>query len=347
MIRKRQETLSRNTIKLSFVFITALTGQHIYAADVAIPEEYGSTGGNSLAFGGSVASAMGGASAVRSNPSLIALEKEYAVNAAYHWPTAGRDYYQVGVVDGKTSAVAAGFSYTGALDNYQGIASPNPSETSDAKGSGDISKDSPIVRRAAIAFAMPIGKIYTGVQGGYVEARNPAETLFEDGSTRVKAFTLGFGIAAHFSQAFRIGLSAENLANRKVQFAAPTYYRAASSYFFGSTASVHMDYRRREAITVYEGRAPSLTLSDDGSAPSTVVLAENFANISTSVKVYDLLRLIAAAGQTKSQNLSATQVAGGLSLINEKFNFSYQVLRPNVAEESVHHALSLGIEMAM
>ena len=347
MICYRQNPPRKNIIKLGLVFLTAISGQNIYASDVPVPEEYGATGGNSLAFGGSVASAMGGVSAVRANPSLLALEKEYAVHAAYHWPSAGRDFYQLGVVDGKTSSVAAGFTYTGALDNYQGIASKNPSETSSPNSVGKVSKDSPIVRRAAAAFAMPIGKVYAGVEGGFVEARNPTDTLFEEGAARIKGFTLGFGLAAHLSQAFRIGVSAENLANKKVQFAAPTYYRAASSYFFGDTASIHIDYRRREAITMYEGQTPSLTFVDDGNPPTTVVQAENFANASTSIKIYDLLRVIGAVGQTKSQDSAATQVAGGLSLINEKFNFSYQVLRPNLAKESVHHALSFGLEMAM
>ena len=337
----------KNVICTAFVLGAAICSQNIYASDVAVPEEYGATGGNSLAFGGSVASGVCGVSSVRANPALLALEKEYGVSAAYHWPSAGRDFYQVGVVDGKTSAVAAGFTYTGAFDNYQGIASRGAAEATSASRRSPMSKDSPIVKRAAAALALPIGKVYAGIEGGYVEARNPADTLFEEAGATIKGFTLGLGLAAHFTQAFRVGISAENLANKKVQFAAPTYFRMASSYFFGDIATLHLDYRRREAVTLYEGSAPTLTLADEGAPKSKVAQAENFVNVSTSVKIYDLLRVIAAAGQNKSQDHFATQLAGGLSLINEKFNFSYQVLQPNVAESSVHHVVSLGLEMAM
>jgi hypothetical protein len=331
-------------------FLLSAVAISTYASEVPVPEEYGSTGGNSLAFGGSVASGMGGASSIRSNPALLALEKEYAVNASYHWPAAGRDFYQVGVVDGKTSSVAAGFSYTGTLDNYQGIASKNSAEAESTGGgsaASAMSKDSPIVRRAAVAFAMPIGKVYLGAGGGYVEARNPAQTLTEEGAPKVKGFTLGFGLAAHLSESFRVGLSAENLANRKVQFAAPTYYRAAATIFFGSAASINLDYRRREAITVYEGHKPSFLFAEEQNSQSKTVHAENFANASTSIKVYDLLRFVAAAGQVNSQEHSATQISGGLALVNEKFNFSYQALKPNIAADAVHHALALGIDIAM
>lgn len=343
----QKKSQRRSIVSTALAICTAISGQTIYGADVAVPEEYGATGGNSLAFGGSVASGVCGASSVRANPALLALEKEYSVNAEYHWPSAGRDFYQVGVVDGKTSSVAAGFTYTGAFDNYQGVASRGAAESPSASRLGQMSKDSPIIKRAAAAIAMPIGKVYAGIEGGYVEARNPADTLFEGGAATIKGFTLGLGLAAHFSQAFRVGISAENLANKKVQFAAPTYFRVASSYFFGATASVHLDYRRRESVTLYEGSSPTFTLAGDSRPPAKVVHAENFVNVSSSVKIYDLLRLIAAAGQNRGENHSATQVAGGLSLINEKFNFSYQVLQPNVAAASVHHVVSLGIEMAM
>ena len=337
----------RPTIFIAAI-LTAFFSATAFAANPPVPEEYESTGGHSLAFGGSVASGMGGASAIRSNPALLSLEKEYSVNGAYHWPTAGRDFYQLGVVDGKTSSVAAGFAYTGAQENYQGITGDGSQGSyGDDKTTLDISKDTPMVRRAALAFAMPIGNVYAGVGGGYIEARPPEETLVEDGATKIKGFTMGFGLAAHLSPAIRVGLSAENLANRKVQYAAPTFYRAAASYFMGDAASFHLDYRRREAVPVYEGRTPSIALADDAPQESNTLSAENLVNASTSIKIYDLLRVVAALGQVKSDEMSATRLAGGLSLVNQKFNFSYQALRPDVSQESVHHALSLGLDVAM
>lgn len=314
------------------------------AATPAVPEEYESTGGQSLAFGGSVVSGIAGASAIRANPALLAVEKEYTVNGSYHWPTAGRDYYQLGVVDGKTSSVAAGFTYTGAMDNYQGISSSKLQQS--PSSSPGLSKDTPIQRRAGLAFALPLGKLFVGAGASYVEARPPAESLTEEDSAKVKAFTTGFGLAGYLTPALRFGISAENLANRKIQYAAPTFYRAGASYFFGEVASVHLDYRRREAVSLYEGLAPSFTMASESSANSATG-AESLLNASASVKVYDLLRLVAATGQTRSEGHSATRIAGGLALVNRKFNFSYQALRPDLTAEAVHHALSLGLDVAM
>ncbi len=328
------------TLMIALWAVCALT------AKASVPEEYLSTGGHSLAFGGSVASGMGGASAIRANPALLSIEKEYTVNGAYHWPVAGRDFYQLGVVDGKTSAVAAGFSYTGALDQYQGIAGGNDPSYQGQQSRIDLSQDTPVIRRASLAFSVPIGQIYAGFGGGYVEARPPAETFSDDATQKIKGFTMGAGLAAQLSPALRIGLAAENLANKKVQYAAPTIYRAGISYFLGDTASFHGDLRRRQAVSLYEGRASSLSL-ETGMNDDASVSSEDLFNVSASVKIYDLLRLVASAGQAKDGLESRQQVAGGVSLINQKFSFSYQAMRPNVALETVHHALSLGIEVAM
>ena len=331
------------------LILTLLPGRVLYAGAPAVPEEYESTGGQSLAFGGSVATGLGGASAIRANPALMALEKEYSINGAYHWPTAGRDFYQVGVVDGKTSPIAAGFTYTGAQDNYQGLASNARSPDPAAKGPDvvGLSKDSPVIRRAGLALAIPLGKVYLGAGGSFVEARPPTEALMEDSNATIKGFTMGFGLAGHLTEALRIGFSAENLANKKVQYAAPSFYRAGASYFMGSIASIHLDYRRREAVAIYEGRAASFTLEGDGGAKANALSEENFLNASASIKIYDLLRVIVATGQARSAEQSATRLAGGLALVNQSFNFTYQALKPDLATDSVHHALSLGLNIML
>lgn len=313
-------------------------------ANPAIPEEYETTGGQSLAFGGSVASGFGGVSAVRSNPALLAMDKEYAVSGSYHWPAAGRDFYQLGIVDSKTSSIAAGFSYTGAMEDYQGVATGSQVTT---PGVMDLSKDSPVVRRASLAFAVPVGRFFAGVGGALVEAQSPAETLTEDGSQKIKGFTLGFGLAAQLSSSLRLGVSAENLANRKVRFAAPTFYRAAASYSFADVASINIDWRRRENIDLYEGVAPALFTANATPAETKSVKPENFMNVSTSVKVYDLLRLIAATGQLRSETQTTTRIAGGLALVNGNFNFSYQALKPDALKDSVHHSLALALDVAI
>lgn len=312
----------------------------------AIPEEYETTGGHSLAFGGSTATAIGGMSAIRCNPALLALEKEYSFNGNYNWPTAGRDFYQLGVVDGKTSPIAAGFAYTGALDDYQGIAtSPGATGSNDSQTLG-LSKDTPMNRRASLAFGMPLGRMYVGFGSNYVEAIAPGEALIDPRAKKIKGFTMGFGAAAHLSPSVRLGFSAENLANTKLKYVSPTFYRAGASYFMGDVASVHIDYRRRDAVSLYEGVPPDFALnSQDGAANGG--LAETLVNASTSIKVYDLLRLVLSSGRTAADGRAATQVAGGLSLINQKFNFSYQIIKRDLNVDAVHHALALGLDVAI
>ncbi len=312
-------------------------------ADVRVPEEYESTGGHALAFGGSVASGLGGVSAVRANPALIGLEREYSINGTYHWPTAGRDFYQLGIIDGKTSSVAAGVTYTSAMDDYQGVSASRSSASS--SGRSVLSVDSPIVRRGNLAIASPVGGAFLGLSVGYIEARPPAESLSENDSKPNKSFTLGFGLASQLSKSVRLGISAENLANKKIQYAAPTFYRAGLTYLFGDIGMLNLDYRRREAVSVYEGQVPSLALAESDSKKSNQ--AENLILGSAVVRVYDLLRVIAAVGQQYQAGESSTRVAGGLSLVNQQFNLSYQVMRPDMKHESVHHALALGLMMAM
>ena len=335
MLRWTRELRIVSMVPALFALSTAAFG--------GVPEEYDSTGGNSLAFGGSVVTATAGSSAVRSNPGLLSLEKQYSVNGAYHWPTAGRDFYQLGVVDGKTSSVAAGFSYTGSMDQYQGVWSDKRDER---ENSLLVSEDSPVARRAALAFSMPVGKFFVGASGGYVEAYPPVETFSEEGAQLVKGFTLGAGMAAHLTQAIRVGVSAENLANKKVQFAAPTYYRAGASYFFGDVAVVSLDYRRREAVAAFEGSAPSMLLAPGQSAAKPID-AENLYAASGAVKIYDLLNVIAAAGAVNSAGGQRGQMSGGLSLNNQKFNFTYQAHRRDMAKSAVHHALSCGFDISL
>jgi len=311
-----------------------------------VPEEYESTGGHSLAFGGSVATAIGGVSAIRCNPALLAIEKEYSVNGSYNWPTAGRDFYQLGVVDGKTSPIAAGFSYTGVMDNYQGVFSGSTSAGQSGEQVQPMSKDSPVLKRANLALAMPVGRMYFGAGASYVEANSPDQIGQDSSASKIKGFTMGMGAVAHLSPAFRVGVSAENLANKKVSYVAPTFYRGGASYFLGDVASFHLDYRSRDAVTIYEGSAPEFSIEGQGNKGESVK-SESLINASTSIKMYDLLRLVVSSGRSTSESGASTRIAGGLSLINQKFNFSYQILKLDVKDDAIHHAMALGFDVTL
>jgi hypothetical protein len=325
-----------------------LPNRSFAATDVRadVPEEYETVGGHALAFGGSVATAIGGVSAIRCNPAMLALEKEYSINGSYNWPSAGRDFYQLGIIDGKTSPIAAGFSYSSAMDNYQGVSPAGPNSGQSSEQDLNLTSDTPAVRRASLAVAMPIGRMYLGFGSNYVEAKPPGEVFLDSSTKSVKGFTMGFGAVAHVTPQFRLGLSAENLANRKLAYVAPTFYRAGASYFLGDLISLHLDYRKREAVDIYEGRKPSFAMAA-GDQAAEGNSGDNLINISSSIKVYDLLRLVTSAGQNQSNKSSSYRAAAGVSLINQNFNFSYQVLRADLADESVHHAVSLGVDVSI
>jgi hypothetical protein len=311
-----------------------------------VPEEYETVGGHALAFGGSVVTAIGGVSAIRCNPAMLALEKEYSLNGSYNWPSAGRDFYQLGIIDGKTSPIAAGFSYSSAMDQYQGVSTGAPSSGQTNEQNLNLTADTPAVRRASLAVAMPVGRMYLGFGSSYVEAKPPGEAFVDSATKSVKGFTMGFGAVAHVTPQIRLGLSAENLANRKLAYVAPTFYRAGASYFLGDFISLHLDYRKREAVDIYEGRKPAFAISTDDQAAGGTS-GDNLINISSSIKVYDLLRLVTSAGQNQSSTSSSFRAAAGVSLINQNFNFSYQVLRADLVRESVHHAVSLGVDVSI
>ena len=311
------------------------------ATTPVIPEEYETTGGHSLAFGGSVATAIGGMSAIRSNPALLALEKEYSLNGNYHWPSAGRDFYQLGVIDGKTSSLAAGVMYTGAMDHYQGVVSQGHDESSLT-----LSKDSPMVRRASAAMAAPLGRMYVGFGLGYTEARPPGETFVDARVKNTKGVTVGFGLAAHITPEIRLGFSAENLANKKLNYVSPTFYRLGASYFLADIVSFHLDLRRREDVAIYEGQTPAFALEQDDQTSGSGS-DETLVSVSSSVKVYDLLRVVVSTGQTRSKGDVKTRMGGGVSLINKNFNFSYQTLKYDVSSNATQQALALGLDVAI
>lgn len=333
--------MSIHVVGLLLLFSALTSLGSAMAATPAVPEEYETTGGHSLAFGGSVATAIGGMSAIRSNPALLALEKEYSLNGNYHWPSSGRDFYQLGVIDGKTSPLAAGVMYTGAMDNYQGVVDQTNEESTLR-----LSKDSPMVRRASAALAAPLGRMYLGFSAGYTEARPPSETFVDNRVKNTKGFTVGFGLAAHVTPEIRLGFSAENLANKKVNYVAPTFYRAGASYFVGDVISLHLDFRRREGVSMYEGQLPAFALEQEGQKMNANS-DETLVSVSSSVKVYDLLRFVVSSGQTRVGDDAKTRFGGGFSLINKNFNFSYQTLKYDVSSSATQQSLALGLDVAI
>ena len=302
-----------------------------------IPEEYLSTGEQStaLANGGSLSS--GGYGAVRANPAMLAAEKQYTVGGGYHWPSKGREYYQGGIVDAKTASIAAGFSYTSSLNNYEGAW---------AKDGSVMTEDTPVRRRANVGLGQSFKTFSLGLGGGFIEAADPTKTFSED-SDRVKGFTLGGGAVIGIAANLRAGLSVENLANKKIAFAAPTIYRAGLVWGAVKDFSVFLDLRSREAVPSYDGLPPAIGLFKAEENSSKAVEAEKGFALGGLVRIYDLLRVSAATGMSVQGSRNATTAAGGLALVNKAFTFAYGAQRPDLRDISVHHSLSLALDVAL
>ncbi len=124
------------------------------------PEEYEIVGAQShgLADAGIVSNAS--LDSVRLNPAMLATTKDYRLAAGYTWPVVGRDFYQVGVVDSKSSKVSAAVQYTGFTARF--------GETKRWEG-----LDSPVLKRMALAGAAVLGQMAVGLGGQYIEGVIP------------------------------------------------------------------------------------------------------------------------------------------------------------------------------
>lgn len=316
------------------VFSTAGVAAPVHIQKV--PDEYESVGGHEVGLGEAGVAASGGIAATRLNPSLLPLEKEYSVGIDYHWPSRGRDFYQAGVVDSKTSSVAAGFSYTGFQEDYDPVTS-------------EPIADSPVIRRLVLGVGQAFGKFALGANGQFVEGvdNDPAKPK----DSRIKGTTFGLGASTLATNQIRLGASVENLANSKVRDYSPRTIRAGGAYLVGKgDVTVHLDYRMRDRTARFEGPPDipdalrAVGDEDDESAKGPLT-PEHMVIGSFSARVYDYLRLLGAYGQ--SVNDDRKSLSGGIALVNNKFSLSYAASRPYLDSSSAHQAVHLSLSIFM
>lgn len=316
---------------LSFVSLQA----HSSEITKQLPDEYETTsalgsGLNNAGYAGSDPH-----SAIRANPSLLALDKTYSVSGGYHWPTAGREFFQASVVDSKTSSVAAGVSYTGYTDDY--VYPNEPSARNDARF------DSPLIRRGVIGVAQILGVISLGAGATYVETNSLVSSDEKrQGEDRVKGFGLNAGAAASLASGLRAGLSAENLSNKRIKDYAPTTYRGGIAYSMGPVVTAYLDYRHRERVLEFEGSRLRLDeIEDTGfSSPEQMLFA------SISAEIQNAIRLLGSYGHAISTD-KRRALSGGIAIVNQSVSLSYTTSRPYLARSDTHQAVALAIDMSM
>lgn len=298
-----------------------------------VPDEYESDGGHMTGFSNGGTSAVSGISSVKTNPAMLVFEKKYQLAGGYHWPSVGRDFYQVGVIDSQTSSVAAGFTFTSFREKYKSFA--------DAEDQGERTQslyDSPVSSRLSIALAQAFSKMSAGLGVQFVNG------FRVDGSEtkKVRGVTLGAGLAGLLTPSLRIGVSAENIANRQVSNLAPLVYRAGGAYtMYGGNVTLHLDYRHRERVT-------SERLIIDSASSELVTgpfdVFEKMAIFSFSTRIQDLIRIMGGYGRELTGTRSI--ISGGVALINRSFSLSYLISKPYLKNSNLHQAVNLELQVA-
>ena len=298
----------------------------------AIPDEYEATTAADLAMNNAGYAANDPHAGIRVNPALLAGAKAYSVEAGYHWPTSGREFYQAAVVDSKTSNIAAGVSYTGFTDTY------SPEE---ALKNVDGNVDSTRVRRGIIGFAQAFGNIQAGLGATYIEANkleaDPGDT------SRIKGTGVNLGISGALTQELRFGASVENASNRRIADYAPKTIRVGTAYAFSPQVTGYLDYRQRDRVLPIEG--PQAEIGKKIAVIDLTKHPEQMVFASLSAQVYDFFRLMGSYGQELSTTRKS--LSGGGAVVNKGMSIAYTMSRPYMANQAAHQAVSLGVDMAL
>ena len=302
-----------------------------------LPDEYETTSGHGLAMNNAGYALNDGFTAVRANPALLSTQKDYTVSAGYHWPTAGRDYYQAGVVDAKTATVAAGVSYTGYTDDFA-----YPVDPVSSKPTGAAFYDSPVTRRANVAVASVFGQFSLGLGATYIEAHPaPGSALQQSGATRVTGFGLNAGIATALSSEWHFGAAIENASSRKLKDYDPRMFKIGTAYSLSPMFTLFLDARQRDRVPEYEEQisldspSQSITLSQ----PERLIIGSAVAMLQ------DYLRLTISYGQSTTDGRRL--LSGGAALISKNFVLSYAASRPYMKIPGAHQAVTFSFEMAI
>jgi hypothetical protein len=311
-----------------------------------IPDEYETTSGHGLAMNNAGTAANDPFSAIRENPALLATSKQYTVNGGYHWPTAGRDYYQAGIVDSKSAPVAVGISYTGFMDDYV-----SPSSTSlDPRTNSAPFNDSPVLRRGVVGVAEGFGNFMVGAGATYVEAHT-----FRDEDPRntdqdtTKGFGLNLGAALALNPQWSFGASVENASNKQISEYEPMIYRLGAAYLIADGITAYVDFRQRDRVQEFEGPIAQPVLAGDPKgaplAPAVSTQPERMLLGSLTAQVQEFLKLVGSYGQSVTD--PRRSLAGGAALVNKNFSLSYTLARPYMSNSATHQAVTLSLEMAI
>ena len=309
-------------------FVFTLSSSAVLAADydVRIPGEIEQAGGYAGAINNSGVSFLEGSSATKINPALLVETKDYVVSGSYHWPVGGREFYELGVVDGITSKYVASLQYNGFQEDYK------VNWEQDAI-------DAPVKKRASMALALPLKYIAVGANASYVEGY----TLNGTDLNSVKALTLGFGLYGKFTKHLKLGASIQNFNNDSIKSIAPMTIRAGVSLMLlEQQLLISAEFKQRQRIESYEGAV----LIDNFSELSYLEDPERMAYLSSVVKVFDVVRLMGSYGMGLLED-PRKSASAGVGLAQGGYTFYYTIAKPYLSHEELAHSLSISLLMKM
>jgi len=256
-------------------------------------------------------------SGIKTNPALLASEGGYQVEANYQWPTQGRELYQVGVVDSKTSKTTTALLYSGHFSKTKN----QPS-------------DIPVKHRVHVGFAQKTGKFRLGIGGQY----SAGDKL----STRdIKGIRFNTGLVADISEKFKLGASAENLGSKKLAAIAPTTFRTGLSYGFKKSFSLHGSYQRRRLVDG-EFVAENKDWIDTIGAGLVVELKSFFIAGSYSRQLQPLW-----TAESPDKEKNRTSISGSAGFEQKSFRLSYSIRVPELGGKLREQAVQVGYAVKM
>lgn len=299
----------------------------LYASQAySVPLEFEATGDDALGVSNAGASISHGSAAVHINPALLGLVKDYRANFTYYWPERGREFYQVGVVDGTTAKLVAGAVYTGFSDKYQF-----------GKQAEDL--DSPVLRRISVGVAYPFTHFVLGLSGHYVESQKEELLILKP----YKGISLGVGFLAFLTEEIRLGLSYQHFNNAKIKSVTPSTARAGLSWVPKSGfVELFLDYQQRDKNAL-ESLDDALSGISGNSSDHT---KEQMLISGGRVRVYNVLQLGLAYGRALDKS-EREQVSGQVGLAHNEFSFSYAVMRTTKDQEPWHASINLSALFSM
>lgn len=327
------ESLACRSFLVLIVFSTfSLRLSAADATSMRLPDEIEAVGGQGTALGHAGAAALNDLAALRLNPAMLSTNRSYDVEGAYYWPSAGRPFYKLGIIDGVTSQFVMGFEYTGFQDQLK----PQAERTE---------LDSPVYRRMSLALAVPAQGFALGFAGHYVEAQNPdLESLT---NSTLKGISLGAGLVVPLGKSLRAGVSLENFNNKRIAAVAPRTVRAGLNWEDSSQVfALNLDYRERQRSLSLELPIELAQTQLAENVKDELDKPERMGLVGMQVRTFNVLRFFASYGQT-TDGPERTTTSGGLGIFQRNYSLAYAVSKSLPAQSELQSSLHLSVIMKM